>query len=194
MIASTRRLLAGAGLAAAAITLAACGDSSTAPGGEQELISRVTITLTPSSGAPIVSYIDDPDGNGPQAPSAQVGAIALTPGATYTGTVTFENRLANPPEDITEEVEEEDDEHRVYYTVFGGITGAGLVITPQDTDSQGRPLGLRFTATVNQTVGGQSGSIQVVLCHYDDAPKVASSTTCQGDTDIDVRFNAVVNN
>lgn len=187
MIVSTHRLLTGTGLLAAAFALAACGDSSTAPGGEQEVISRVTLTLTPTTGAPIVSFIDDADGNGPQAPSAQSGVITLTRGATYTGTVKFENRLENPPEDITEEVEEEDDEHRVYYTV----TGAGITITTLDTDGAGRPLGLRYRVVAGSAAG--AGAMRVVLCHYDDAPKVATSTSCQGDTDINVVFNYTVN-
>jgi hypothetical protein len=183
-----RRMLTGAGLLATAVALAACGDSSTAPGGEQELITRVTLTLTPTTGSPIVSFIDDPDGNGPQAPSAQSGAIALRIGTTYTGTVKFENRLENPPEDITEEVEEEDDEHRVYYTV----TGAGITVTTLDTDGAGRPLGLQYRVVPGSTAG--AGALRVVLCHYDDAPKVASSTSCQGDTDIDVVFNYTIVN
>lgn len=190
MTVSPRRLLTGSGLLAAAIALAACGDSSTAPGGEQELISRVTVTLTPTSGSPIVSFIDDADGNGPQAPSAQSGAIALTVGATYTGTVTFENRLENPPEDITEEVEEESNEHRVYYTV--STFGSGVAVTTLDTDGAGRPLGLQYRVVAGPTTG--SGALRVVLCHYDDAPKVASSTSCQGDTDIDVVFNYTIVN
>jgi hypothetical protein len=183
-----RRMLTGAGLLATAVALAACGDSSTAPGGEQELITRVTLTLTPTTGSPIVSFIDDADGNGPQAPSAQSGAITLTAGATYTGTVKFENRLENPPEDITEEVEEEANEHRVYYTV----TGAGITVTTLDTDGAGRPLGLQYRVVPGSTAG--AGALRVVLCHYDDAPKVASSTSCQGDTDIDVVFNYTIVN
>jgi len=188
MLVSTRRLVTGIGLLTATIVLAACGDSATAPGGEQELITRVTLTLTPATGAPIVSFIDDPDGNGPQAPSAQSGAITLTRGATYTGTVKFENRLVNPPEDITEEVEEEANEHRVYYTV----TGAGITVTTLDTDPAGRPLGLRYRVVAGSTAG--AGAMRVVLCHYDDDPKVATSTSCQGDTDIDVTFNYTINN
>ncbi len=169
---------------AALIGAAACGDSSTAPGGEQEVISRVTLTLTPSGGgAPIVTYIDDPDGAGPQAPGAQVGALALARGAVYTGAVKFENRLVNPPEDITEEVEEESNEHRVIYTV----TGAGLEIANYDVDLQGRPLGVTFTA-VSGTLAG-TGAVRVVLCHYGESPKPATATSCTVDTDIDVAFN-----
>jgi hypothetical protein len=185
-----RRVLTGAGLLATAFAIAACGDSSTAPGGEQEIISRVTITLTPASGAPLVSYIDDPDGNGPQAPAAQVGALTLTAGATYTGTVKFENRLATPPVDITEEVEEEANEHRVYYTV--STFGSSITVTTLDTDPAGRPLGLQYRVVAGPTTG--PGALRVVLCHYDDAPKVASSTSCQGDTDIDVVFNYTITN
>lgn len=179
---SSRRTLAlGTGLL---FVLGACGDSSTAPGGESEIISRVTLTLTPSTGGtPLVTYIDDADGNGPGAPSAQVAIPALARGVTYTGTVSFENRLKNPPEDITAEVREEDDEHRVYYTV----TGTGVTITTTDVDGANRPLGLRFTKAVAAT-GATAGTTRVVLCHYDDSPKVASSTSCAGETDVSVTF------
>lgn len=185
---NSRRFTTGTLVLGTLLTVAACGDSSTAPGGEQELISRVTLSLTPAGGgSAIVTYIDDPDGAGPQAPSAQVGALSLTAGSTYTGSVLFENRLENPPENITEEVEEEADEHRVFYTV----TGPGVTITTTDVDSQGRPLGVTFSA--NAAAAG-SGNIRVVLCHYSDNPKPAAATTCTFDTDIDVTFNYTVGN
>jgi hypothetical protein len=165
------------------VSLTACGESTTAPGGESEVISRVTLTLTPAAGGTtLTTYIDDADGNGPTAPSAQVAVPALTRGVTYTGTVKFENRLANPVEDITEEVEEEANEHRVFFTV----TGTGVTVTTTDVDGQNRPLGLRFSKVVAGTAA--AGTTRVVLCHYDDAPKVASATSCTGETDIDVSF------
>ena len=172
--------------AAALTVLAACGDSTTAPGGEVELITRVTLQMTDGTGT-ITSFIDDADGNGPAAPSAQNGAIALVAGRAYTGTILFENRLETPPENITEEVEEEDDEHRVFYLV----TGTGLQVQTVDTDAQGRPLGLEYAFTPS---AAGSGTIRVVLCHYDDAPKVGSSTSCEGETDIDVSFAYTITN
>ena len=175
-----RSLALGAGLL---VALGACGDSSTAPGGETEVISRVTLTLTPSTGgAALVTYIDDADGNGPTAPSAQVATPALVRGVTYTGTVKFENRLKNPAEDITTEVSAEANEHRVFYTV----TGTGVTVTTTDVDGQNRPLGLRFTKAV--AAGATAGSTRVVLCHYDDSPKPATATSCTTETDIDVTF------
>jgi hypothetical protein len=178
---SSRRWMAlGSGML---VSLAACGDSSTAPGGESEVISRVTLTLTPSTGgAALTTYIDDPDGKGPTAPTAQVAVPALVRGVTYTGTVKFENRLKSPPEDITAEVQAEANEHRVFYTV----TGTGVTITTTDVDGQQRPLGLRFNKVVAATA--TAGTTRVVLCHYDNAPKVASATSCTGETDIDLTF------
>lgn len=174
-----RRVLLGAGV----LALAACGESSTAPGGESEVISRVTLTLTPNTGGgAFTTYIDDEDGNGPKAPSAQVAIPALVRGVTYTGTVKFENRTVSPAEDITKEVQEEANEHRVFYTV----SGTGVTVTTTDVDGQGRPLGLKFTKAVASAA--TAGSVRVVLCHYDDAPKSASATSCTGETDIDLPF------
>lgn len=171
-------------LAAGLLTLAACGESSTAPGGESEIISRVTLTLTPSNGgAALTTYIDDADGKGPQAPSAQVAIPALARGVTYTGTVKFENRLKTPAEDITTEVQAEANEHRVFYTV----TGSGVTVTTTDVDGQNRPLGLRFTKAVAAT-GATAGTTRVVLCHYDSTPKQAAATSCTGETDVDLTF------
>ncbi|MCE2899883.1 MAG: type 1 periplasmic binding fold superfamily protein [Gemmatimonas sp.] len=186
LIPSRRPLALGSALL---LTLAACGDSSTAPGGESEVISRVTLTLTPSTGGTaLTAYIDDPDGNGAQAPAAQVGTLALARGVTYTGTVKFENRLKTPAEDITAEVQAEANEHRVFYTV----TGTGVTITTTDTDSQGRPLGVRFTKAVAQNAA--AGTTRVVLCHYDAAPKTAAATSCTGETDIDLTFAFTIAN
>lgn len=187
---SSRRFLALG--AVALVTMAtACGDSSTAPGGESEVISRVTITLTPSGGGTaLTAYIDDADGNGPTAPSAQVGTLSLTRGVTYTGAIKFENRLVNPAEDITTEVRSEANEHRVFYTV----SSTGVTLTTTDVDSQNRPLGTAFTKAIGATATTGAGTVGVVLCHYDNVAKVATATSCAGETDINVSFNFTIAN
>jgi hypothetical protein len=182
MIRSTLRVVPVLGLLALGVS--ACGDSTTGPGGEQELITRVTLTLVPTGGgATLTAYIDDPDGLGPLPPSAQVGSLDMVAGGTYTGTILFENRLVTPPEDITEEVEEEAEEHGIIYTV-GGTTGT--TVTINDTDADGKFLGLDYTVTAGATPG--AGTLRVVLCHYDDAPKPMTASSCAGDTDIDLTF------
>ena len=170
--------------------LAACDDDPTQPvDNEQELITEVTLTFTPSGGGPpMVAVISDPDGEGPLPPAAQLGELAFTPGMTYNGTVQFVDRSdpANP-EDITAEVEEEADEHRVFYTI-AGMTG--VEIDNLDTDGNGAPLGLTFDVVVDATASG-TGTIQVVLSHFDDAPKGDGSTPSD-ETDADVTFAASV--
>jgi len=179
-------VLAGAG--ALVLAVSACGESSTAPGGDSEVISRVTLTLTPPAGGAVLSsFIDDSDGNGPTAPSAQVGTLALVRGITYSGTVKFENRLKTPAEDITTEVLAEANEHRVFYTV----TNAGVTITTTDVDGQNRPLGIRFSKVVTPAASG-IGTVRVLLCHYGSTGKLATATSCTGDTDISLTFNFTI--
>lgn len=172
------------------LALGACGDSSTEPAGEQELITRVTLSLTPSGGGTTQNVIiNDPDGLGPGAPQAQQGTLALTRGITYTGTVRFENAVASPVEDITAEVSAEANEHRVFYTT----TATGVTITTTDTDAAGRPLGLRFTKAVGAGAATGTGTVRVLLCHYGSIAKPATATACTGDTDTDVTFSYTVN-
>ncbi len=179
-----------AGSLALALIASACGESSTAAGGESEIISRVTLTITSPSGAVQTVYIDDADGNGPTAPSAQVGTLSLARGVSYTGSVKFENRLVNPIVDITTEVRAEKDEHRVFYAA----TPTGVTVTTTDVDTQNRPLGTTFTKAVATTAATGSGTVGVLLCHYDSVAKVGTATSCAGETDINVTFAATITN
>ena len=179
-------------LALSSFALAACGDDPTAPAGnEQELITEVTLTLTPvGGGAQIVTTIADPDGPGPNPPNAQTEAIVLVPGTTYDGTVEFWDRQdPAAPENITEEVEEEGDEHRVFYIV-DGLAGVTIPDGSLDQDSGGAPLGLSYQVVVDAGASG-TGSIQVVLSHYDEQPKGDGSAQ-SNETDVDVTFDASV--
>jgi hypothetical protein len=178
--------------ALAAVTLLALvgckGDSVTAPGGESEVISRVTLSLTPAGGAAATAYIEDADGSGPQAPSAQVGTLSVAKGATYTGSVRFENRLVTPVVNITDEVKEESNEHRVFYTV----SGEGLTVTTTDVDKAGKPLGVTFSLAAGASATSGARTLRVVLCHYGSTTKPTSATSCSEDTDIDVSFAVTV--
>lgn len=170
---------------------AACSDDNTGPeAGESELISRITITLTPvGGGTPIVAAINDPDGNGPQPPQAQSAPIALRAGTTYNGLIKLENATVTPPVDITKEVEAEKEEHRFFYTVQGGLAGRVSFVN-LDVDRNGAPVGLTFQ--VQATAGAATaGSFRVVLSHYDDAPK-GNGQTPSNETDVDVTYQASV--
>lgn len=177
----------------AVLALAACDDDPTAiDANEQELITEVEITLTPASGgSAITSRITDPDGLGPLPPQAQDAAIALSPGETYDGSVRFLD--ASDPadvEDITVEVAEEDDEHRVFYFVEG-LAGVDVPLASLDSDGNGAPLGLTFQVVVDAGTSGD-GTLRVVLNHYDDQPK-GDGLTQSTETDADVSFDFAVN-
>ena len=171
--------------------LAACDDPTAPVANEQELITDVTITLTPvAGGTAITSTIADPDGPGPTAPNAQTSAIVLTPGTTYDGTVEFFDRSdpANP-EDITAEVAEEAEEHRVFH-LLSGLTGVTIPDSSLDDDANGAPVGLAFQVVVESGASG-AGEIRIVLSHYDDQPKGDGSTQSD-ETDADVTFDVSV--
>jgi hypothetical protein len=179
-------------LALVALIASACDDDPTAPpANEQELITEVTLTLTPAGGGTaITTTIADPDGAGPNPPEAQTEDIVLTPGTTYDGTVEFWDR-SNPsaPENITEEVEEEADLHRVFY-LLSGLSGVTVPDDSLDEDDNGAPLGISFQVVVDAAASG-TGTIEVILSHYDEEPKGDGSEPSE-ETDVDVTFDASV--
>ncbi len=192
MLSTTVRRSLPLAVLASTLALGACDDDPTGPvANEPELITDVTITLTPvGGGTAITTTIADPDGPGPNPPNAQTAAITLTPGMTYDGTVEFFDRSdPSDVEDVTEEVEREDDEHRVFY-VLSGLTGVSVPDTSLDTDGDGAPLGLSFQVVVEATASG-TGTIQVILSHYDEEPKGDGSEQSD-ETDVDVTFDASV--
>jgi hypothetical protein len=81
---------------------------------EQEKITTVKLKLTPTTGgAPVEATWRDLDGPGGNAP--QITALNLRAGVSYEGEIEFKDESKNPPEDKTEEIEAEDDEHLISY-------------------------------------------------------------------------------
>jgi hypothetical protein len=150
----------------ALVLLTACGDDGGGTINPQELITAVTLTFTPGAlGTTVVAEFDDPDGDGGEPPT--IDPIELVDGGIYTLTITFENRLEDPPEDITAEVEDEAEEHQIFLTgsaVGGPATdkpGAPLFHQYADQDANGLPIGL--TNTIDAQVG--AGELTVTLRH-----------------------------
>ena len=180
-------------------TFAACGDDgATCTNCDQELITTVTLTLTPQGGAPIVAEVDDPDGDGGDPPT--IDSIALVAGTTYAVTVGFQNRLETPPEEITDEVRDEAVDHQVFFT--GAAIGAGVAHAYTDSDDNGLPIGLANTFVVTP---GTAGDLVVTLRHMpplngtavktaDAASKVAAGgfSAIGGETDAQVTFPVAI--
>lgn len=167
--------------------LAACGDDGgTSCSGSnclEEVITTVTLTLTPAGGSPLVAEFDDPDGDGGDPP--MIDSIALVAGTTYAVTVGFQNRLETPPEEITNEVRDEATDHQVFFTgdVVNGPASdrasAAITHTYTDADANGLPIGLANQFVVS---AGPSGDLIVTLRHMppiNDQPTKTADTAAQ---------------
>ena len=167
----------------------ACGDDDVEnpnPPNEEEVITTVTLTFTPATGPVITATWKDEDGDGGNPPS-QKDEIILDDATTYDMTVTFLNE-SDPTdvEDITEEIDEEDDEHQVFYT--GTAIGTIADYAYGDMDDNMNPVGLSGTLTTTAT---GTGKFTVTLKHQPGV-KSATSGITDGDTDVEVEFDMTV--
>jgi len=139
------------------VVLPACADDAQPPD-EQEVITTVILELTPTGGQAMVFEFDDPDGDGGAAPTIDPIEIGI---GSYSARVRFENRLETPPEDITAEVDDEAEQHQVFFT--GSALAAGdLAYTYADMDANGLPIGL--TGSMSAPSDG-TGDLTVTLRH-----------------------------
>ena len=101
------------GILTVLIALTSCDNDPPSAENEEEVINKVTLTFTSSSGSVAFSWFD-PDGEGTQPP--QIDDVVLDSETVYEMSLSLENTLEG--EDITEEVESEAD-HRNRHDVGG---------------------------------------------------------------------------
>ena len=169
-----------------AFTLIACEKADPIIPNEEELITTLIYTLSPDGGgAPVELKFQDLDGDGGNAPVVKGGTLAAN--TTYSGSIELINEIES--ENITEELEQEEDEHQLFFNV----SGLNATITYGDADSRGNPVGL---STILTTGAASSGQITVTLRHEPakDASGVANGdiTNAGGETDIEVTFDVVI--
>jgi len=150
---------------------------------EEELITSVVLTFTTPGGTSTSFSFKDPDGDGGADPVVQ--DITLAAATNYTLAVKFLDE-SNPAdvEDITVEVAEESAEHLICFSVEGGVPQP----TIDDTDGNGKPLGL-LSRLITTTAG--TGKLTVRLKHQPD--KNAATPCNTGDTDVEATFNLTIN-
>lgn len=184
------RILAVALISFVSFTSCSDDDSNTAqPVNEEEVITTVTATFTPAGGGTAITLTSrDLDGDGPTAPVTTVSA-PFAAGTTYNGSVAFLNELATPAENITEEIEEEGDDHQIFYQQSGLGT-----FTYTDTDDNNKPVGLSFRYVAASAAA--TGNLTITLRHLPnkDGANVATGdiTNAGGGTDAQVTFPVVV--
>ena len=167
------------------LVLAACSsdDDGPEPVDEEETITTMTITLI-GGGSTVTLRSQDLDGDGPNPPEIIVsGPLQAT--TQYIGSIELLNETVNPPEDITEEVEEEDDEHQFFFGISGNIEQVGYL----DEDGDGNPVGLSFSLS---TGAAGDANLNVTLRHEPKKPNDGTLSDAGGETDIAQSFSLQV--
>ena len=173
-------------LMGALLTFSACDDHDHEPHDhEGELITTMTLTMTPQSGGtPITATFRDVDGVGGQPPVMTPAQVTLNANTLYNTKITVLDE-SNGTKDLTAEIKQEGNEHELFFVPSPADL---LTVTKTDRDTNNRPIGLESTI---QTGTAKSGTLRVVLKHQPGL-KSATSTISTGETDADVTYNITV--
>lgn len=187
--------------ALAALTLVSCedddDDDDTPPAvNEEEVITDMRLTFTDSDTQTSQTFtFSDPDGEGGNAPT--IDDIVISDSTAYVVTIeVLDASNPNDVEDITEEIEEEDEEHQFFFIPGNGADDSvTITYDANDVDDDGNPIGLSSSwNTFEPTTGGET--VRVVLRHELDKEATGvrdgDITNAGGETDIDVTFNLTV--
>ncbi|QXP62395.1 type 1 periplasmic binding fold superfamily protein [Polaribacter sp. R2A056_3_33] len=172
-------------LASIIVLAASCSDDDPIAVNEEELITTVTLVLTPENGGDTITLKStDLDGDGPTEPEVSISGN-LAANTIYTGVTKVLNETENPAEDITLEVEEEGVDHQFFYTFTNEIASTTYI----DTDLNGAPIGIDFSLT---TTDAGSESLTVSLIHEPNKSGEGvvdgDISNAAGETDAEVTF------
>ena len=175
------------------LTLTACssGEPDDPGAGDEELITRVEVTLTNTSDAQdaVTIVASDPDGDG-EGVTYSPASISLRPGATYSGTIELRDTVND--EDITAEIEDEAEEHLFAFSLDPASAGSITLTdtesdyTTEDDNNGDFAVGLAFQIAVSANASSD-GFLNARLYHFDDAPKTRNTATSD-EIDVDVAF------
>ena len=159
-------------------------DENPEPVDEEETITTMIVTLQPLTGPTVTLQSQDLDGDGPNPPVVSVSG-ALEAGMQYTGDIQVLNETENPAEDITIEINEEDEEHQFFFTFSGNIQDISYL----DQDGAGNPVGLSFQMTTG-AVG--DATLTITLRHEPKKPNDGTLADAGGETDIAQSFSLTI--
>ncbi len=197
------RLLA---LLFAGLLVISCDDDDDAAPEEEneiEVITNVNLIFTNTADASdvVIASAVDPDGAGIMELEV-LNAINLSVDTEYMLTYDVLNALdPDDIEDIAEEIEEEDNEHQLFYSftnnVFANPMGDGNIdnssdaVVYNDQDENGNNVGL-ITTWMTSSTPPFTGSFTTRLQHQPDL-KSATTGANDGDTDFELTFVLNVN-
>lgn len=164
---------------AAILLLQACDKSDPKPVNEEEVITTLTVTLTPGDGGmPVTLKFFDADGeHGSTAPVYTVSG-PLKASTTYSGNIELLNETENPAEDITAEVRAEAGDHLFCFATTGSLT-----IGYADADNNGLPVGI-----ATSWVTGAAGEAEITVTLRHQSGTKTGHCPGSGETDLEVVF------
>ncbi|MEN2283919.1 hypothetical protein AAGF08_17390 [Algoriphagus sp. SE2] len=182
------------------MVLISCESDDPVMENDEEVITDVTLRFTEldNSGAtvgdPFEFLASDPQGIELGTPTIET--VNLTKGKTYKLEILLYNSIAD--EDITEEVQEESDEHQFYF--LGSAFVGSPILTYSYNDLNGEALGLVGEVIVAENPSFNNANMRIVLRHDldknfpgADNPNFENFVSAGGETDLDITFPLVVN-
>ncbi|MHA7131887.1 hypothetical protein [Algoriphagus namhaensis] len=185
-------------MAVAAVGFTACESDDPVVENDEEVITDVVLKFTEldNAGNPTSTMLEftasDPqgleNGSGPT-----IETITLDQNKSYRLQIEVLNSIEN--EDITEEIEEEDDEHQFFF-LGSAFVGSAAPMTYVYNDDQ---LGLDGRLTVS-TSSFNTANMRVILRHDldksfpgTDNPSFENFAAAGGSSDLDITFQVVLN-
>lgn len=163
--------------------------SNNPPVNEEELITTLLLTFTDQEIAANTYELrfTDTDGDGGNAPV--ITGDTLPANRAFNMTVRVLDESGATPDEITEEIEAEDEDHQFFFQP----AGTTLLVSYADSDANGLPVGLINTAS---TAAPGLGTLTVTLRHLPNKTaagvSVGDITNAAGETDIEVTFPVVI--
>jgi hypothetical protein len=155
---------------------------------EEEVITKITVTLTTAGGTPVLLSWTDTNLNSIVDPAEITASGSLLAGKAYTATIELLNESADPVINVSEEVKEEAEDHIFCFTA----TNVNLTFSGFDTDANGQPLGISSTWT---TGTASTGTVTIKLWHqpgFKTGSCPLSGDPGIGETDVDIDFNVQI--
>ncbi|WP_425638423.1 hypothetical protein ACPUEN_03300 [Algoriphagus yeomjeoni] len=187
-------------LALGAFSISSCESEDPVPENDGEVITDVTLMFQEidasgnAVGSPFEFTASDAEG-------IEVGGVPtvetvrLTKGKTYQMSIEVYNSIEN--EDITEEIQEEGDEHQFYF--LGSAFNSSPFLSYSYDDEGGELIGLKGIVTVQEFPGFNNAEMRVILRHdldknYPgaDNPNFTDYAQAGGESDLDITFPVVV--
>ncbi|GAB3328475.1 hypothetical protein GCM10027299_30820 [Larkinella ripae] len=172
-------------LGASMAAMISCSDKADEPepADENELITTVNLKFTEQGTTTTQTFsYRDADGDGGQAPT-KFDKITLKPNKTYDLAVELLDESKTPADNISNEVQQESDEHLFVFTVNPTTLAT---YTYGDKDVNNLPIGLKGTL---KTTAAGTGKLRVQLRHQSNSK---NGTAAPGSDDVNLEFDLTV--